>query len=389
MDEYVDVKIDIFEHTGQRAKLRRTLSISGLIDEILKEFDDVSADSAAKYAVYLKGIARALTGSATIAELDIQPQDELIFEYKRQQNIRETLQPQDFASLRDETTGKKFDIQWQPALIGRPTAEADHNLKLAVNVESVPKGMTISRKHAQITFSDDQFYIEPLAENNPVFLNEKEMPFGSMWEIKNGDRLTLGRFMFTLTFISQPQGKPPPRETKSQPIPPVIAQPEQPQPISEKPAQVMQPEQIQPVQDQPLESQPIAQSISPPPILVQPQVVGVDVGGTMLEMGETLVSFLVIEKTTTPEQVGQRIEISSYPFTIGRVLPLLSLENGVSRRHAEVNFNTQAKQFTITDLKSTNGVTLEGVEITAETSYEIKAGTRIGLGKDLVVRFDV
>ena len=389
MDEYVDVKIDIFEHTGQRAKLRRTLSISGLIDEILKEFDDVSADSVAKYAVYLKGIARALTGSATIAELDIQPQDELIFEYKRQQNIREMLQPQDFASLRDETTGKNFEIQWQPALIGRPTAEADHNLKLAVNVESVPKGMTISRKHAQITFSDDQFYIEPLAENNPVFLNEKEMPFGSMWEIKNGDKLTLGRFMFTLTFISQPQGKPPPRETKSQPIPPVIAQPEQPQPISEIPAQVMQPEPIQPVQDQPLESQPIAQSISPPPILVQPQVVGVDVGGTMLEMGETLVSFLVIEKTTTPEQVGQRIEISSYPFTIGRVLPLLSLENGVSRRHAEVNFNPQTKQFTIIDLKSTNGVTLEGMEITAETSYEIKAGTRIGLGKDLVVRFDV
>lgn len=389
MDEYVDVKIDIFEHTGQRAKLRRTLTISGLIDEVLKEFDDVSADSVAKYAVYLKGIARALTNSATIAELDLQPQDELVFEYKRQQNIREMLQPQDFAILRDETTGKNFDIQWQPALIGRPTAEADHNLKLAVNVESIPKGMTISRTHAQITFSDDHYYIEPLAENNPIFLNEKEMPFGSMWEIKSGDKLTLGRFMVTLTFMKQPQGTPPPRETKSQTIPPVISQPKQPQPKQEEPAQVRQPEPIHPLQAQPVESQPIYQAVPPPSISDQSPVVGVDLGGTVLEMSEILPSYLVIEKATTAEQVGQRIEITEYPFTIGRVLPILSAENGVSRRHAEVNFDPQTRQFTFTDLKSTNGATLEGVEILTATPYEIKSGTRFGLGQDVVLIFGV
>ena len=75
---------------------------------------------------------------------------------------------------------------------------------LAVNVELLPKGMTISRRHAQITFIDDRYYIEPLAENNPVYVNGKEMPMGSMWEIKTGDKVTFGRYDVTLDFFTMP-----------------------------------------------------------------------------------------------------------------------------------------------------------------------------------------
>ena len=45
MDEYIDVKIDVFEHTGQRARLRKNLTVVNLIEEVLKEFDDIVADS--------------------------------------------------------------------------------------------------------------------------------------------------------------------------------------------------------------------------------------------------------------------------------------------------------------------------------------------------------
>ena len=107
MDEYVEVKIDIFEHTGQRAKILRNLTISNLIDEIFKEFDDVASENPAKYGVYLKGNPKPLRNNATITELDLQPQDELTFEY-RQQNVREALLPQDFATLTDTRYWQKI-----------------------------------------------------------------------------------------------------------------------------------------------------------------------------------------------------------------------------------------------------------------------------------------
>jgi len=357
MDEYLDVKIDIFEHTGQRARLRRNLTIDGLIGEIFKEFDDISAESAEKYAVYLKGITLPLNTGATITELDLQPQDELIFDYKHQA-IRQMLLPQQFANLVEEVTGKSFEIQWQPAVIGRPTAEAEHNLMLAVNAQLIPNGITISRRHAQITFSDDCYYIEPLTENNPIYLNGKEIPINSRWEIKTGDKLSFGRHNITLSFITQKQGKSAFNDTKSKPIPPVVAEQVQSKPIS----------------------QPIAAPTSKPPTI----------DGTaekpVLADQETKPPFLVIEQASTKEQIGQRIELDSYPCILGRVLPLLSIENGVSRRHAELSFDSKTKTFSITDLKSTNGVTLNGTRIMPEIVYKIKVGALIGLGQDVVLR---
>src|SRR5512133_1116829 len=172
MDEYIDVKLDIFEHVGQRARLRKSLTVSGLVEEILREFDDIAADSPEKYGVFVKGMDRPLNAASTMLQLDIQPQDELVFEYVRQ-NIRRMLDAANYAFLRDDTNGRTYDIQWQPAVIGRPTNEAEHNIMLAVNLQLHPKGLTISRKHAEITFSDGRYFIEPLAENNPVAVNDK------------------------------------------------------------------------------------------------------------------------------------------------------------------------------------------------------------------------
>lgn len=106
-------------------------------------------------------------------------------------------------------------------------------------------------------------------------------------------------------------------------------------------------------------------------------------------MGEAVASYLVIERATAKEQVGQRIDITSYPFVLGRSIPILSVEQEVSRRHAEVSFDTNSKIFTLTDLKSTNGVTLDGRKIEPDRPYEIRTGTRIGLGKTVIVRLEV
>jgi len=364
MSEYIDVKIDVFEHTDQRARILDSLTVNGLIDEILKEFDDIAADSTAKYAVYLKGMERPLNPTSTILELDIQPQDELVFEYKRQ-TIREMLPMQQYAVLREESTGKTFDIQWQPAVIGRPTNEADHNIMLAVNVQLIPNGMTISRKHAQITVSENRYYLENLAENNPVYINSKEVPLNARREIKSGDKLSFGRNKVTMTFLAQQPSKPAVREPRSQPAPPVAQQ------APARPAQA------------------VPQSAPTPPPSFMPSAPAGNYEGTMMGMDQTVVSFMVIERATTKEQVGQRIDMVAYPFTLGRTIPILSVEHEVSRRHAEVNYDPGTKMFTITDLKSTNGVTIEGTKIEPNRPYEIRAGTRVGLGQTIILRLEV
>jgi pSer/pThr/pTyr-binding forkhead associated (FHA) protein len=379
MDEYVEVKIDIFEHTGQRAKILRDLTISGLVDEIFKEFDDIPADNPLKYAVYLKGNAKPLKPISTITELDLQPQDELTFEY-RHTSIREMLLPQDYAYLTDDVTGRKFEIQWQPALVGRPTAEAEHNLMLAINMELLPKGMTISRRHAQITFSDEKYYIEPLAENNPVIVNGKEMPMGAMWEIKNGDRIAFGRYDVTLGFSTLPHNSPPQREVKPQVRQQAPAPKPQPAPVASS-----QPLQPQSMPVTPVQSSSLPQADVPVAAPVAPQAGS---GGTMLDMGAVKYSSLVVENATLPGSVGQRIDMVAYPFIIGRTLPMFTIEKGVSRQHAEINFDPQTGKFTFKDLNSTNGSKIEGVDITPQIAYEIKPGLRFNLGQDVVVRFE-
>ena len=359
MDEYIDVKVDIFEHTGQRAKIRRSLTVSGLIDEILKEFDDIPAESVEKYAIYLKNTPRPLTLNASITELDLQPQDELIFDYK-QKTIRQMLSEENFAQLYDEFTDKYFDIQWQPAVIGRPTAEAEHNLLLSVNAQLLPNGMTVSRRHAQITFSDDCFYLEPLSENNPVYVNDKEIPFNSRSEIKNNDKLFFGKHKVLLNFLSQKQVKSSGTE-KSRVIPPVIAEEMQSKPVT-------QPE------------------ISKDQNFSKPSDPEVSVSGAVPEVVESVFTHIVIEKASLPEQVGQRIDLPSFPFILGRIIPILSIENGVSRRHAEISYDPQSMQYTITDLNSTNGVFLDGKRIVADKAYKINGGTSIGLGQDVVLK---
>jgi len=294
MDEYIEVKIDVFENVGQRARLRKTLTIGDLIQEIFKEFDDIPADSPEKYAVYLKGDDRPLKTTATLIQLDLQPQDELVFDYVRQ-TLRRMFDQKQAAYLREESTRKVFNIEWQPAVIGRPTNEADHNLTLAVNVQSLPNGMTISRKHAQIVFSEGRYLIEALAENNPVLVNGKEVPFNGRRELKNGDNLVLGRSNVTFTFLTN---KPPESSARA---------------------------------SQPLSSQPRPLSAS------QPQVPHTE------RTHQTAIPALIVEQASQPANTGQRLELVHFPFLLGRDLPQLLGEADVSRRHAEVNLTRQPK----------------------------------------------
>jgi len=353
MDDYLDVEIDVFENSAQHARLRKGITIATLIQETLKQFDDIAADAPDKYAIYLKGADRPLNSASTLEQLDIQPHDELVFDYVRQ-TIRKMLDPEQYALLREETTGKVYDIQWQPAVIGRPDADVGHNIILAVNVLPLPNGMTVSRHHAQITFSEGHFYVEPCAEHNPVFLNGKEIPLNTKREIKNNDRLAIGRSKIMMVFQTQRAAASTFAEPKSQ------AAKRTPAPAPPTPV--------------------------PPP---QAASLAVDKGETVLSAGDNPLTFLVIEACSAADHVGQKLAIIEYPFLLGRSLPLLSDEKEISRKHAEITYDSHEKKFYITDLKSTNGVSLNEKKIQPEQPYEIKPGAKIGLGRVFVVRFGV
>lgn len=343
MDEYIDVKIDVFENAGQRARVRRTLTARDLIQEILKEFDDIPADSPEKYAVYLKGDDRPLKAEANLIQLDIQPQDELVFDYIRQ-TLRRMFKPEQAAWLREESTGKVFNIEWQPGVIGRPTNEADHNLTLAVNVQSLPDGMTISRRHAQVTLSEGRYFIEALAENNPVSLNGKDVPVNARREMKNGDKLVLGRNNVTFTFLTHKPGE----GSSRTPLPASLPRP----------------------------STPLAPA--PPPIPAEKR------GPSSAPSRPAL----VVEQASQPANMGQRLELLNFPFLLGRDLPQLLGEADVSRRHAEIRFDPASAQFTVADLGSTNGTFLESGAIPPNTPCSLPRGSRLRLGPKVVLRLD-
>lgn len=339
MDEYLEIRLDVFEHVGQRARVMKSLKVGELIGEILKEFDDVPSESPERFALYLKGNKRPLAKEHTLIQADIQPQDELIFEYLRQgQDIREMLDPSQYAFLRDEETGRLYGIEWTPAIVGRPTNEAEHNIMLAVNLQVHPQGMTVSRKHAQLTFEDGHYYLEALTDSNPTIVNKRVIPLGKKKELQDADLLFFGkrvRMVFTKkSFVLNPVAPITSSRTVSQ----------------------------ENTYEQPASSRDIALTLTDE---------------------EVLTLQLFIEKSTST--TGEIIELKHFPVNLGRSDPILNTEKEISRQHLQVIYETSLGQFQVVDLKSRNGTFLDGIRLESETPYAIKAGMRLQLGPNVVL----
>jgi hypothetical protein len=87
---------------------------------------------------------------------------------------------------------------------------------------------------------------------------------------------------------------------------------------------------------------------------------------------------LIIEASTDPSVRGQVITIENFPYTLGRLHPQFTSEN-----------DQRSQKYFITDLQSTNGVTIENKSIPSSVPMEIIPGCRIGLGNTLVLRFEL
>ncbi|MBI9044785.1 MAG: FHA domain-containing protein [Anaerolineaceae bacterium] len=202
MDEYVEISIDVFDQARQRARVKRSLTVGGLIDEILKEFDDLDIGNPDIYALFLKGQDRPLDKYRSLNDLDIQIDDEFSFLYAMhspRDNI--AMAEKSKAILRVDATGELIEIKWQPALIGRPDNDPAHNELLALNMQTVPGGLNVSRKHAQITQVNNRYFLESLSAYNPTFINNEVGPIQTQRALNSGDVIYLGQNKVPITFL--------------------------------------------------------------------------------------------------------------------------------------------------------------------------------------------
>ena len=81
--------------------------------------------------------------------------------------------------------GLEFPITSSKIIIGRPVPGVEPDVKV--------NDPYVSRKHAQILFENDKFYIEDLGSTNGTFLNDK-LVTGKV-VLKDGDIIKLGLAM--------------------------------------------------------------------------------------------------------------------------------------------------------------------------------------------------
>jgi len=291
----------------------------------------------------MKGSDTPLEVHKNLIELDLQPQDEVVFDHFRR-FLRKNLSPKDCVSFIEVKSGEGFDVTWQPALIGRASQDMDHNVLLGVDLEYLPEGKTISRTHAEFTVEHGRYFIRPMAAHNPVFLNGKEMPYNKRFAIKHRDELTLGYKDVTLFFRTQITGKSAAVE-----------------------------------QDTREEKMKASQAVAD-----EPAATMIDDAAVSMKL-ET--PALIIEKSAIEANIGVAIALVEFPYLLGRTHPQLTQEDQVSRRHAEITQNAAGKFF-VTDLGSTNGTMVNGAKIQAKQPIEIMKGSHIRLGNVLTVRLE-
>jgi hypothetical protein len=214
MDERVELKIDVFDKKSQPARVLRSLTIRELIEEILLEFNEFEfLDSHApwNYDLVMKEDDAPLAPMRTVAELHLSRGTELAL-------VEKLSLPQEGATTmpgnvyllympKSETENNHvFKLNWQPAIIGRPDTKQPQNHLLAVNLESFPTGLRVSRRHAKIYTRDGDYYVESLS-NNPTLVNDDPQPLAGARRLEPGDVILLERSDIALKFITRPDGQ--------------------------------------------------------------------------------------------------------------------------------------------------------------------------------------
>ncbi len=195
---------DLFDDSSQEASIRENLPVRTLIAEARKEFNLPEGN----YSLIMKSSGKMLDPEKTLEQSGVQTGAVLILNRERRAPVREMSSVmEDFsrrlisgtnrAFLREEESGHIFEIQWQPAIIGRPDANNPASAStLAVNLGPLEGSKTVSRHHARITEQGGQFFVESMADHNPTYLNEGLVRAGERRVLQPDDKIRVGKFSF-------------------------------------------------------------------------------------------------------------------------------------------------------------------------------------------------
>jgi pSer/pThr/pTyr-binding forkhead associated (FHA) protein len=92
-------------------------------------------------------------------------------------------------------TGRLVECpRYNKVIIGRsdPTIEETPDIDLT---QDKAAELGVSRRHASLTFRDDQVFLTDLGSTNRTFINRKPLQREQPYEIHNGDEIRLGNII--------------------------------------------------------------------------------------------------------------------------------------------------------------------------------------------------
>jgi hypothetical protein len=203
-DARIELQIDVFDLAAQRALALSALTPPQLVAAVLEEFRELEflGDDPSSYQLLKAADRSPLDDSAAVGD-QLGGGDRLILAERVAPPPAGARPPSKPVYLREQTSGKVFRLDWQPAIIGRPDRGQEQNELVAVDLAGHPAGQRVSRRHAQIVESDGVFFVEPLSPNPTVVRDGQgnALPAQKRQPLRHGDVVFLENSQIALKFI--------------------------------------------------------------------------------------------------------------------------------------------------------------------------------------------
>ena len=221
----LELLIDVFSLKKQRALVLPTLMPAELITQVIKEFGGTNnigrgvtetapdkylkmeyiCDSADEYLLIKASTKQPLNPTVPLGK-QLAPLDLLILVELIKPLPADTVRPSRPIYLVEQRSNKVYKIHWLPAIIGRSSLNLPFNDRLAVNLSWHPDGQRVSRRHAQLTEINGQFFVTSLSPNPVLIKRSQDLQIRVEGErgpqpLNRGDELIFNNNQIALKFI--------------------------------------------------------------------------------------------------------------------------------------------------------------------------------------------
>jgi hypothetical protein len=201
----LELFIDVLDERNQRALVLPTLTVAELVGEILQEFRSLGYLSpvTGDYQLLKASDRSLLNPGDPVGKLVAQRERLLLVEPERP--LPEKAQrPTRHLYLRDEDAGNVHKIHWLPAIIGRSDESQQQNKLMVVDLTGHERALRVSRRQAQITEENGQYFIQSMSQNVTTIKDEQGAPVtlgSNKHPLKPGQIIYLENSQITLKFL--------------------------------------------------------------------------------------------------------------------------------------------------------------------------------------------